>query len=75
LQRNPKLVPPLASLADDFDVRLEGVEPGQTVPICRDGEKLIALTLGQELMFVLHHADSRPQKVIIWGYGQAGKET
>jgi hypothetical protein len=39
------------------------------VAVGRDGEDLIALTLGQELMFALHHADSRPQKVI-WAYGQ-----
>jgi hypothetical protein len=67
LQRNPELVPPLASLADDFDVRgLEGIVPGQLVPICRDGEKVIALTFGQELMFALHHADSCPQKAVLW---------
>lgn len=29
-----------------------------------DGEDLIALALGQELMLALRHADSRPQKVI-----------
>lgn len=38
------------------------------VAVGRDGEDLIALTLGQELMFALHHVDLRPQKVI-WNHG------
>ena len=62
LQRNAQLVPSLAACADDLDVRrLEGIEPGQMAAVGRDGEDLNALTLGQELMFVLRHADSRPQ--------------
>jgi len=70
LQRDAQLVPSLPSCADDLDVRrLEGIEPSQMVAISRDGEDLIALVLGQELMLALRHADSRPQKVIC-AYGQ-----
>lgn len=70
LQRDAQLVPLLPSRADDLDIRrLEGVEPCQVVAISRDGEDLVALALGQELMLALRHADSRPQKVIC-AYGQ-----
>jgi len=63
-------VPSLTSRADDLDVgRFEAIEPGQRVAVGRDGEDLIALTFGQELMLAPGPADSRPQKVI-WAYGQ-----
>ena len=65
LQRHAQPVPSLPSRADDLDIQsFEGLEPCRAVAIGRDGEDLIALALGQELMLALRHAGSRPQKVI-----------
>jgi hypothetical protein len=46
----------------------EGVEAGERITVGWDGEDLIALALGQKLMFAFRHADFCPQK-IMWGYG------
>jgi hypothetical protein len=68
-QRHAHSVPSFPTFADDLHIRrLEGVEAGERITVGWDGEDLIALALGQKLMFAFRHADFCPQK-IMWGYG------
>src|SRR3546814_11056605 len=58
LQRDAQPVPSLPPRADDLNVRrLEGIEPGQMVPIGRDSADMAGLAFGHELILALFHSE------------------